>query len=361
MKTIFHILSIIVICTVCSGCTDKHEEYLHRRTSKTTSLFVATDRHEIGTGNNLTALLQSLTSNLRNTPPELILLGGDYVGEGPDKGETGQPAFHVSDVTNDITKALGCNVGYDVLLTYGSHDRGAIEGYSPFFSGPRICNGYYVYGISFAQMKYPTDSTTLAVDTTLVITTDSISGLTDTTVLINTYSGLDLADKFGISAQSAVPHFTTWVKSLSDHAPIIIMSHVPMHANRNDNLGAHTWFRAIYEAAKSHDILVLFGHNHTLEERGNPADGYCYLLTPGDGIIIQGIDAVHSERLNFSYANAGYIKLGSSSLITFTDTDNDNQFDIMTMRRYSLNGENNIYFGLTGNKNPYNILLTKSH
>ncbi|NCA80831.1 MAG: hypothetical protein EOM76_11750 [Sphingobacteriia bacterium] len=91
------------------------------------------------------------------------------------------------------------------------------------------------------------------------------------------------------------------------------------------------------------------------------AFGYWKMLTPGDGIIIQGIDAVHSERLNFSYANAGYIKLGSSSLITFTDTDNDNQFDIMTMRRYSLNGENNIYFGLTGNKNPYNILLTKSH
>ncbi|MDD3202108.1 MAG: metallophosphoesterase, partial [Bacteroidales bacterium] len=357
-----------IVCSLFVSCTSWSDDNASHNDDHpySTSLFVGTDRHETGDGNDLTALLELVTNNNRFTAPKLVFLGGDYVGQGPDKGELGQPSFDVNGVKVDIRRGLGARSRYDVLLTYGSHDKGAENGYSAFFSGPRVCDGYYAYGISYAQMRFPTDSATLAVDTSYVVTDtivsviDTIISVIDTIIVLNSYDGLDLSDRYGLSAESAVPHFTAWVESLSDHAPIVIMSHLPMHALRSDNLGAHIWYKAISKAAGSHDILVLFGHNHTLEERGNPADEYCYLLTPGDGIIIQGVDAVYTERLNFSYANAGYIKLGYSSLITFTDIDNDRNYDVMTLRRYSITGVNNDYFGLTGYRNPFSLPLTKS-
>src|SRR5574344_25892 len=139
--------------------------------------------------------------------------------------------------------------------------------------------------VSYAQMVYATDSATRAVTITYetTITSDTISAdniVNDTivTAVENVYEGLDLSDSFCISAESAAPHFTECVNSITDHAPIVIMSHIPIHANRKDNPGAYTWYKAISKAAETHDILLLFGHNHTLEERGNPADGYDYLL-----------------------------------------------------------------------------------
>lgn len=337
-KTLFYCLSMFLICASYASCTyNDYYECANKATSDSTSLFVATDRHENGTGNNLTALLQIVSNNLNVMPPRMVLLGGDYVGSGPDKGETGQPVFNLSDVTAEIVSVMGHDK-CSSLLTYGSHDKGATEGYSDFFSGPHSCDGYYAYGISFAQMYYDTDSATTA----------------------NFYDGLDLSDSFGFSAESATLHFSSWIRSLSDNAPIVIMSHVPMHANRNDNPGALRWFNAISKAAKSHDIIMFFGHNHTLEEHGNPADRYDYLLTPGDSIYVQGTDSVIGDTLNFSYANAGYIKLGYSSLVTFVDTDGNGAYDRMNIRRYSLTGEDLDSFGLTGKRNPYSITLSKS-
>lgn len=334
-------IGCFIICAIFCGCS--HRDYEERQSPVlpySTSIFVGTDRHETGSGNNLTALLQAVSDNPHSRFPRLILLGGDYVGQGPDVGEDGQPVFNVTEVNDDIIKTFRRIPRYDLLLTYGSHDKGAVNGYSAFFSGPRACDGYYIYGISFAQMKYSTDSEILSVDPV--------------------YDGLDMGDHYGFSAEKAAKNFYSWVRRLPDNEPIIIMSHLPIHANRKDNNGAYTWYKAISEAAKSHDILLLFGHNHTLEERGNPTDAYHYLLAPGDSISIQGVDSVYREKLNFSYANAGYIKLGYSTVITLTDYDCDSRYDDMTLRRFSLSGENDC-FGLTGKKNPYRIHLKVSN
>lgn len=378
---------ICILCVFCFSCSyydyDKNDIILEKH-PHSTSLFVATDRHEAGSGNNLTALLQIAASNFREMPPSLIFLGGDYVGSGPDKGEIGQPMFSTSDITDEIATALGEDADYQVLLTYGSHDKGAIEGYSGFFSGPRACEGYYVYGISYAQMIYPTDSATLAIDTvtnmspmvtdSLILDTLSIDSLTIDSLAYDSipqdsipqveykiYDGLDLSDPFGISATSATQHFLTWINSLSDHSPIIIMTHVPMHAHRKDNMGSYTWYKAITQATRSHDIIVLYGHNHTLEERGDSLDRYNYLLNIGDSITLQEADGnTHREKLRFTYANAGYLKLGCASLLTLTDIDGNGNFEQLTIRRYHLQGEDLKYFGFTDKKNPYTIPLTKN-
>lgn len=359
--------TFIICCVACSDDEFYSQGNTHRvtrPTSKSTSLFVATDRHETGSGNNLTAMLQTIAQNFNTTVPTTILLGGDYVGSGPDKGDTGQPVFNVTDVKADIIKALGCDAKYDVLLTYGSHDKGASEGYSEFYSGPRACDGYYTYGISYAQMRYATDSATRANDTTYVREVyATIDTITHDTILVDTinrmevdvYDGLDLSDPFGISAESGARRFRTWVNTLSDHAPIVIMSHLPLHANRKDNTGALTWFRAISEAAELHSVIVFFCHNHTLEEKGNVTDAYNYMLTPGERIQIQSADSVCDKVLNFTYGNAGYVKLGFSSLVTFSDVDNDGSIDRLTICRYSVNGDNVDKFGLTGKKNPITL------
>ena len=338
-----------------------------------TSLFVATDRHEAGGGNNLSAMLQIMAANQNVVVPQTVLLGGDYVGRGPDHGETGQPAFSVEDIRSEVFRVID-PTQTELLLTYGSHDRGCTEGYNAFFSGPHRCDGYYVYGISYAQMTFATDSLAqVSIDLYLEQGDDTTSNTPPPTDSTGTdtvpprpsgpkaYNGIDAADPFGISAESATRRFTAWINSLSDDAPIVVMSHVPIHAQRGDNPGGEAWFNALQNAARTHDVILLFGHNHSLEERGDLADQEVYLLVPGDSISVQGDSAagVQRHKMNFTYANAGYLKLGHSSLITFIDSYGSGQFDKVSIRRYSLDGTDNQYFGTTRHRNPYTASLRR--
>ena len=195
-----------------------------------------------------------------------------------------------------------------------------------------------------------------------------------------TYSGKDQTDPNGISAQTASHRFLSWVKSLDDHWPIIVMSHIPLHADRGDNTGAWIWTRTLNEAAENHDIVFLWGHNHTLErtEDAKRTEQANYLLFPGENITVQSWDldedgkiivkrkipvpeeeqakttedgTKHSadkgqepeyvlitqdETLSFVYMNAGYITQGVGSLLTFTDRESDGIWDSLTVKRYLL-------------------------
>lgn len=196
----------------------------------------------------------------------------------------------------------------DVLFTYGSHDKCCTEGYSAFFSGPHRCDGYYIYGVSYAQMACATDTDAekaVSLSNRLRLSGAKYNVFDDDDIVLTKsgYNGIDIADRYGKSAATASKNFLKWVDSLNDHAPIVVMSHMPLHSNRGDNLGGLIWFEAINKAAQSHDILFLWGHNHSIEERAaDPTDRedkklkdkYYYLLTPaslltpGDSIEIQG-------------------------------------------------------------------------
>ena len=66
--------------------------------------------------------------------------------------------------------------------------------------------------------------------------------------------------------------------------------------------------------------------------------------------------------LNFTYANAGYLKFGRASVVTFTVTDGNGHHDTMELRRYSLEAnQTDRQFGLTGKPNPYVITLSFSN
>lgn len=349
-----------------------------RRTMMSTSLFVATDRHEAGEGNHLAQSLQKVVSTMDVVIPRVVLLGGDYVGKGPDIGKIGQPDFSLDDMRGEIFGTL-CPELTDVLFTYGSHDRNCTDDYGAFFSGPHRCNGYYVYGISYAQMAYDTDSLAQAAVALYEEQGDHADesvgpppedqnehgdgerpqAPSDEHRPLRAYNGIDVTDPFGASAESAAASFTSWVSTLSNHEPIVVMSHVPMHSHRGDNPGGIYWFEALSRAAETHDIIFFFGHNHSLEERGDSLDQNFYLLTAGDSISIQGnqLQGVQRRQLGFTYANAGYLKLGWSTLVTFSDTDGNGLYDQAQLRRFNVLGNDESFFGLAGKRNPYTLKL----
>jgi hypothetical protein len=304
--------------------------------SSSTSIFVATDRHDFD-GNNLVAVLEQVVADTDAVQPTVTLLGGDSVGKGSDFADTGHPAYTVAEPNAEIYSVLGDDVA--TYYTFGSHDTGNTNGYEEYLSGPAECNGYYIYGVSYAQMLYATDEQAEAAG----------------------YSYIDLDDDNGISASAASANFLNWVNSLDDNMPIIVMSHVPMHANRKDNLGATIWCEALNKAAETHDVVMLFGHNHTSENL-NDTDRYYYLVPAGGSMPVQGPDKSgdYSEpvTINFTYMNAGYLTLGYGSLLTFTDVDTDGMYDELTVQRYSTTGKDDT-FGNTDIASPYTINLTQ--
>ena len=102
--------------------------------------------------------------------------------------------------------------------------------------------------------------------------------------------------------------------------PVFIAGHVPLHFSARtssmhstgDNMYAAYMFDAVNEAAKSLDIIYLFGHNHS---KGWDCwlGGSSVYRAPGDSILIpDGGNSTHTtddytaETLNFTYMNAGY-------------------------------------------------------
>ena len=287
--------------------------------------------------NHLTEILELVAAD--GVQPEIVLLGGDNVGDGGEKSidgtgyPIGAPWFSMTAVDAQVKHVFGDAAR--TLYTYGSHDIHATDPYeTAFFSGPVAADGYYIYGISFAQMINDTEQQLARKD----------------------YAGKDAADPNGACAQIASHRFLTWVNDLTDHRPIVVMSHVPLHANRGDNAGAWTWTRALNAAAENHDIIFLWGHNHTLEARESrrAVERENYLKTPGETLVVQSWDAdeagemvfmrgddlvARTETLRFIYMNAGYITNGVGTVLTFSDEIGNGAWDRLTARRYALAAE----------------------
>lgn len=288
--------------------------------------------------NHLTEVLSLVSAD--GITPEIVLLGGDNVGDGGDKFTDvtgypiGAPYFSMTSVDAQVKYVFGDAA--KALYTYGSHDIHSTDPYeSAFFSGPVVGNGYYIYGITFSQMIHDTDEQAIAT---------------------GYYDGKDIVDRNGISAQTASHRFLTWVNSLDDRLPIIVMSHVPLHANRGDNAGAWTWTRALNAASECRDIIFLWGHNHTVERRddGKTIERANYRKLPGETLIVQSWDVdeagetvlkrgddliTQTETLGFIYMNAGYITNGVGSVLTFSDENENGLWDHLAVRRYALSEE----------------------
>ena len=80
-------------------------------------------------------------------------------------------------------------------------------------------DGYFVYGVSFAQMKFATDSAAASPDR---------RG--------RKYAGLDTLDRRGLSAETGTRCFSEWISTVPAGTSVIVMSHMPLHMPRFQEL-----------------------------------------------------------------------------------------------------------------------------
>ncbi len=80
-------------------------------------------------------------------------------------------------------------------------------------------DGYFVYGVSFAQMKFATDSAAASPDR---------RG--------RKYAGLDTLDRRGLSAETGTRCFSEWISTVPAGTPVVVMSHMPLHMPRFQEL-----------------------------------------------------------------------------------------------------------------------------
>lgn len=138
--------------------------------------------------------------------------------------------------------------------------------------------------------------------------------------------------------------------------PVIIATHVPLHWTVrststtwwwNDNIYANILFDVVNKAGEKLDILFLFGHNHSSTSQSggydNEIGGALAYVAKGESMKVpNGTDGTANyttEKLNFTYMNAGYVGKYNKS----TDdcsisaiTINESTIDIA---RYTYNGK----------------------
>lgn len=280
------------------------------------SLLTAADIHKHKGESRLKEVFSLIAEDKEAVQPDVVLMGGDYAGGGrpPRMGgklEEWQPAYSAEELKNEIRDILGRDV--NVFLTYGSHDLNAVEGNDGFFSGPADCGAYYIYGIPFCQMRYAYPEQADEMD----------------------YDGADRDDLTGRCAAEGVENFLKWAESLDDRKPLFIMSHMPVHAQRHDNLGAQIWCDALNCAAEKRSVYFFFAHNHHSEERPDAGPNY-HFIRPGEVIPVQqdNKEEARDNLIRFTYLNAGYVIKGCATLITIESDDHVPDGMKITVKRY---------------------------
>ncbi|MBR1496747.1 MAG: hypothetical protein IJ617_03905 [Oscillospiraceae bacterium] len=230
-----------------------------------------------------------------------------------------------------MRRVIASVFGEDVktFFTYGSHDRNE-EGGGGFLCGPAELNACWLYGVSFCQMRFTDDAQRAASDPP--------------------YDGIDVSEPTGACAETAAACFLDWCAALTDRKPVLVMSHMPLHANRPDNRGAAVWCDALNRAAKRRDILVFFAHNHS-SEHVSDVDRLYYYVPAGGVLPVQGREKEDRAvtRIGFHYLNAGYILNGCGTLLRFSD-------GAVTVRRFAAEPAETA-FGNTGYASPLTIPL----
>ncbi|HHW95531.1 MAG TPA: hypothetical protein GX736_06365 [Mogibacterium sp.] len=167
----------------------------------------------------------------------------------------------------------------------------------------------------------------------------------------------------------------------SEKRPVIIAGHVPLHYTgrtsslhtTGDNIYSSLIFDVANEAGKDLDIIYLFGHNHS---KGWDAymGGSCAYKSPGDIVLIPEFndmdlttDKFTERKLNFTYANAGYVGYYMNCSITEIGNGTKDDYDVtddtltvmlieiyddkILLNRYSTDGKHQL--SDEGRVNPY--------
>lgn len=143
-------------------------------------------------------------------------------------------------------------------------------------------------------------------------------------------------DEEDTAARQAAEAFKTWAATIADPTiPIIVTTHLPLHAKRGDNGGAAVWNNALNAVATgsasgtevARDLIVLHGHNHTTESTE-------YHYSPGETMNVQGAGTC---SIYYTYLTAGYLKIGpNGTVVTISE-------DKITMTKYNSGVKGSVY------------------
>lgn len=249
----------------------------------------ATDRHDNAT--IITEVLSAVHADGLN--PGFVGLGGDMVGDGPPIAEDYAPEFNTSMVQGEVHSALSSDVQVSILMA--GHDQNAID---------------------------------------------------DAEILVDTARGFEVGDYYVFiipeafmddeeAAQAGVADFLAWAQSdeVSIEKPIVVLSHMPIHQLRGDNVGAVYWHEAINQVATAgneyaiRNVIVFHGHNHTASTEE-------FFYPVGSQMAIEGFgeDGESPDNIHYTYITAGY--LVDNGTATVVDLDDEQ----ITFYKYTTDG-----------------------
>ena len=259
-------------------------------------LFIATDCH---TNTSIIGnVINNMESYIGENELDYLALGGDMVGSG-----NSHPAYNSSTVLGEVTGATSSLSAANVDIVAGIHDMNVTDDAGivlPYRGGgAKIYEGdrFYVYGVE----EY-------------CISEDSNES----------------------NWSSEAQKFVTWANGsdIDKSKVIVVVSHYPLHAKRNDNDGAYYWHQALNTVATGaasgdstveRNILFFHGHNHTVDSNE-------YVYNVGDTMSIQNGSSTASETIYYTYATAGYLNQNSkATLVTITDK-------AVSLTKYSTSG-----------------------
>ncbi len=301
----------LVACGSSGGSSDSQ--------AKTTILF-ASDYQEQEDGgapkDNLTDIIRAVGSDGKII--DEVIICGDYTNDrvrlSPEESIS-----EIEDVVNAECSGLGAD---NILFVQGNHDQ-LTESISA--SGLHEFKDYLVYVVN-TEEDFPW-----------------MQGKTAGSL-----------DKVRNTAEEMEICFDELTEKGEDR-PIIVAGHVPLHFSgrtssvhaTGDNLYSSLVFNAVNDAAKSLDIIYIFGHNHSKAWDCYLGQG-CVYLAAGDNILIPEYtegeltsDKYTAENLNFTYMNAGYIGYcvdcgAADNTLTVTVCEIYN--DKISLMRYSEDG-----------------------
>ncbi len=250
----------------------------------TEHLFFATDRH------TNTSVIGNVINNMENVIGENELdylgLGGDMVGSG-----NSHPSYNSSTVLGEVTGATTSLNANNVDIVAGIHDMNVTDDAGivlPYKNGGAQIyegNNFYVYGVE-------------------------------------EYCISDDSNESNWSAQAEA--FVTWANGddVDKSKAIFVLSHYPLHANRNDNDGAMYWHKALNTVATGtesgttvvRDVAFFHGHNHTVDSNE-------YVYNVGDTMSIQDGSSKTSATIRYTYATAGYLNQNKKATLVTIDSD----------------------------------------
>ena len=235
---------------------------------------------------NLTGILRSVTKSGKS--PDNVVICGDYTNDRQLHDYQLRPDDSISEI-RDIVRSECPGVSQDdMLFVQGNHDK-MTDSISS--SGLHEYTDYLVYILN-TQDDFPWKQ------------------------------GRDPGSRSKVEqAASAMQECFAKLISAGEKRPVFIAGHVPLHFtartssrhSTGDNMYSPLIFNTVNEAAKSLDIVYMYGHNHSKGWDCYLGGSSCFkapgqtILIPSPGDSTSSTDTFTCETLQFTYMNAGYL------------------------------------------------------